>query len=133
VAASVSLGLSVGEALGASVGEAVAVAVALATVLGMAALTSRLPASSDTRTMISARAIKATSRRLRPLRGGLTDETMGRGISGPVGAKGGRGPTVPVIALATQVRQLRREVLQQSLQTNWRHSWQKRKLWTKDW
>jgi len=50
-----------------------------------------------------------------------------------VGAKGGRGRMVPVIDLATHVKQLRRDVLQHSLQTNWRHSWQKRKLWTKDW
>jgi hypothetical protein len=54
-------------------------------------------------------------------------------MSGPVGAKGGRGRAVPVIDLATQVRQLRRELLQHSLQTNWRHSWQKLKLWPKDW
>jgi hypothetical protein len=82
--------------------------------------------------MATARATSAMSRRRRPLRAGA-EATAGRGISGPVGAKGGRGRTAPVIDLATHVRQLRREVLQHSLHTNWRHSWQKRKLWTNDW
>ena len=45
-----------------------------------------------------------------------------------VGVSRGAGLAVPVIDLATQVRQLRRDVLQHSLQTNCRHSWQKRKL-----
>ena len=39
-----------------------------------------------------------------------------------------------VVADVPPVRrgQLRREVLQHLLQTNWRHSWQNRKLWTND-
>lgn len=82
--------------------------------------------------MAKANDTRVASRRRRPRRGGA-DATAGRGIFGPVGAKGGRGLTVPVIDVATHVRQLRRAALQHSLQTNWRHSWQKRKLWTKDW
>ena len=117
-----SLGMGVPSAVG--VGEAFAVP--------PVALTSRMPASRDTSTMARASATRARSRRMRPLRG-TTGVITGRGICGPVGTKGARGRTVPVIDLATHVRQLRREVLQQSLQTNWRHSWQKRKLWTKDW
>jgi len=133
VGAVISDGSSVGTAVGEALGEGellgCSVGVASATGPGIA-LTSRTPASSEMATIIRARATRRRSRRIRPLRGGLRDDTTGRGISGPVGAKGGRGRTVPVMDLATQVRQLRREVLQHSLQTNWRHSWQKRKLWT---
>ena len=89
------------------------------------------PTAGATRIMTTARATRAASRpRLRL--GARAAASSGR-ISGPAGANGGRGRTVPVIDLATQVRQLRREALQQSLQTNRRHSWQKRKLLTKDW
>jgi hypothetical protein len=54
-------------------------------------------------------------------------------MSGLGGAKGGRARDGRAITLSAHVRQLRREALQHSLQTNWRHSWQKRKLWTKAW
>jgi hypothetical protein len=129
---SVSLGSPVGDAVGAGVAVgADALALALAAAPGIAP-TSRMPASSETMTIIRARPTSKTLRRIRPFRGGLSDETTGRGISGPVGAKGGRGRAAPAMDLATHVRQLRRELLQHSLHTNWRHSWQKRKLWTND-
>jgi hypothetical protein len=120
-----------GSALGDPVGTAASsVGVALASGV-LVAWTSRMPASRETMITAMARPTSTRSRRRRPFRGAAA-ATTGRGISGPVGAKGGRGRTVPVIVLATHVRQLRRDVLQHSLHTNCRHSWQKRKLWTKD-
>lgn len=82
--------------------------------------------------MAMASPTSVASRRRRLRRGCGAAFAAGRGTSGPVGANGGRGRTAPVIDFSTQLRQARREVLQQSLQTNWRHSWQNRKLWTKD-
>jgi hypothetical protein len=57
----------------------------------------------------------------------------GLGIGGPSGANGGRWRVPVPAALAKQPRQVLRELLQHSEQTNCRHSWQNLKLWTKDW
>ena len=100
---------------------------------GLVAAIRRTPPSRNSISTATTIATTMASRRNRPRRGAAARATAGLGISGPLGANGGRGRTAPVMDLATHVRQLRREVLQHSLQTNWRHSWQKRKLWTKDW
>jgi hypothetical protein len=57
----------------------------------------------------------------------------GLGIDGPSGANGGRCLVAVPAALAKQPRQVLRELLQHSEQTNCRHSWQNLKLWTNDW
>jgi len=57
----------------------------------------------------------------------------GLGMGGPSGANGGRWRVPVPAALAKQPRQVLRELLQHSEQTNCRHSWQNLKLWTKDW